>query len=216
MSDEEAVIEGPLMPTAEQLQQRDANADKRRHHHHHSHRDDRERDRHSSSSRRDHDSRERKHLHSHKRDGQQEPAQQPKSREDSGLSWMVSASSPPARAPVTLAQVAAPEASAWRVQQQLDDAAAAAAAAVAVRPSVEELLKNRTGLVDIAELKAIAAGTAPNVSTPAASTPVVNWRAVQVLYLVRCFEHTPLNPFFYCFTGATAQEQRRVSGCDSS
>jgi hypothetical protein len=88
MSDEDAVIEGPLMPTAEQLQQRDANTDKRKHH---SHRGDRERDRHSSSSQRDHDSRERKHSHSHKRDGQQEPAQQPKSREDSGMSWMVSA-----------------------------------------------------------------------------------------------------------------------------
>ena len=36
--------------------------------------------------------------------------------------------------------------SAWRVQKQQDDAAAAAAAAAAVRPSVEELLKNRTGL----------------------------------------------------------------------
>jgi hypothetical protein len=80
---------------------------------------------------------------------------------------------------VTLAQVSAPEVSAWRVQKQQDDAAAAAAAAAAVRPSVEELLKNRTGLVDIAELKAIAAGTAPNASTPTA-TPSINWRALQV------------------------------------
>ena len=66
------------------------------------------------------------------------------------------------------------------MHKQQDDADAAAAAAAAVRPSVEDLLKNRTGLVDIAELKAIAAGTAPNVSTSAASTPSVNWRAVQV------------------------------------
>jgi hypothetical protein len=78
---------------------------------------------------------------------------------------------------------------------------------------VEELLKNRTGLVDIAELKAIAAGTAPNVSTPAASTPSVNWRAVQVLYLDRCFEHTTVNPFvllFYRSNGARAAVRQRL------
>jgi hypothetical protein len=80
-------------------------------------------------------------------------------------------------------QVAAPEVSAWRVQKQQDDAAAAAAAAAAVRPTVEDLLKNRTGLIDIAELKAIAAGgggASPTV-TAAASTPSANWRAVQVI-----------------------------------
>jgi hypothetical protein len=83
---------------------------------------------------------------------------------------------------VTHVQVAAPEVSAWRVQKQQDDAAAAAAAAAAVRPTVEDLLKNRTGLIDIAELKAIAAGggASPSV-TAAASTPSSNWRAVQVI-----------------------------------
>jgi hypothetical protein len=81
---------------------------------------------------------------------------------------------------VTHIQVSAPEVSAWRVQKQQDEAAAAAAAAAAVRPTVEDLLKNRTGLIDIAELKAIAAGASPTV-TPAASTPSANWRAVQVI-----------------------------------
>jgi len=68
------------------------------------------------------------------------------------------------------AQVAAPEVSQWRVQKQQDDAAAAAAAAAAIRPSVEELLKNRTGLVDIAELKAIAAGAAPSPNPQSLAT----------------------------------------------
>jgi hypothetical protein len=90
MSDEEVVVEGPMMPTAEQLQQRDADKDKRRHHHHHSHRHDRDRDHHGSGSRKDEDDRERKHSHSHRRhEEKQEPLQQPKSREDSGMSWMV-------------------------------------------------------------------------------------------------------------------------------
>jgi hypothetical protein len=80
---------------------------------------------------------------------------------------------------------------------------------------VEELLKNRTGLVDIAELKAIAAGTSPNVATPTASTPSVNWRAVQVHYSIQQLQHPTLNLFCKCFAGATAQEQRPIGLCDS-
>jgi hypothetical protein len=97
------------------------------------------------------------------------------------------------------------------VQKQEDEAAAAAAAAAAVRPSVEDLLKNRTGLVDIAELKAIAAGTAPNTSASAASTPSVNWRAVQVHVLrLMCARYRAARVIFL-------QEQRRKgSGASAS
>jgi hypothetical protein len=111
---------------------------------------------------------------------------------------------------LTPVKVAAPEASAWRVQKQQDEAATAAAAAAAVRPSVEELLKNRTGLVDIAELKAIAAGTAPIVTATVASTPSVNWRVLQVLehdICTRCAPPTRVT---------TAQEQRRKSSGPSA
>jgi hypothetical protein len=75
---------------------------------------------------------------------------------------------------------------------------------------VEELLKNRTGLVDIAELKAIAAGTAPNTSAPTASTPSVNWRAVQVHFLIlMCVHHRAARVMVH-------QEQRRKSSGPSS
>jgi hypothetical protein len=114
---------------------------------------------------------------------------------------------------VTVFQLAAPEASAWRLQKQQDDAAAAAAAAAAVRPSVEELLKNRTGLVDIAELKAIAAGASPHEAAAAATTPSVNWRAVQVRFPSHHFQHTVMIVLGEWFAGATAQEQRSVGRC---
>ena len=91
MSDEEAVVEGPSMPTAEQLLQRDADGEKRKHRHHHSHRSDRDRSDRGSGSRRDDDAGERKHPTMHKHDEKQDAAAPPKSRADSGLSWMVAA-----------------------------------------------------------------------------------------------------------------------------
>jgi hypothetical protein len=93
MSDEEVVVEGPSMPTAEQLLQRDAEGEKRKHHHHHhhSHRSDRDGGERGSSSRRDDDNRERKHSNLNKHDEKHDAAVPPKSRQDSGLSWMVTA-----------------------------------------------------------------------------------------------------------------------------
>ncbi len=98
MSDEDAVVEGPSMPTAEQLLQRHADGEKRKHRHHHSHRSDRDRGDRGSGSRRDDDALERKHPTMHKHDEKHDAAAPPKSRADSGLSWMVAA----ARIPLML------------------------------------------------------------------------------------------------------------------